>query len=71
MQLAYQMAREEQRLFDSSSRELIQESRGMEQEELVRYIRGLRDWAIGNLITYQNHPRYTIANRQAAARPLI
>lgn len=41
MELAYRMIREEQRLFDLSSCELIQSHQA--SEDVKRYIRGLKD----------------------------
>ena len=66
MDLAYEMMREEQRLFDTSSRQLIESVQ--EKEDAVKYIRGFKDRTMGNLLTYQHLSRYTKANREAAAR---
>lgn len=62
MQLAYQMVREEQRLFDLSSCELIESH--PEDDDIKKYIRGLKDWAMANLTAYRHYHRYAAANHK-------
>lgn len=66
MDLAYLMMREEQRLFDTSSCELIENYQ--EATDVKQYVRGMQDWVMGNMFTYQNLSRYTKANNEAAAK---
>ena len=64
MNLTYEMIREEQRLFNTSSCQLIESYQ--QANECKQYVKGLQDWIMGNIMTYLPYPRYAEPNEDAA-----
>ena len=64
MELTYNMIREEQCLFNTSSFQLMESYQ--QANHCKQYVKGLHDWIMGNMMAYLHYPRYAEPNKAAA-----